>query len=48
MVVEPIKTTLPFHRKVLNDPNFLAGRYSTDFVERLNAAQKPAGEMIGA
>lgn len=46
-IIEPIKTTLAFHRKVLSDPNFLAGRYSTTFVERFNAAQKPAGELVG-
>jgi acetyl-CoA carboxylase biotin carboxylase subunit len=34
MRVEGIKTTLPFHREVLRDPTFRAGRYSTSFVER--------------
>ncbi|MDD5429075.1 MAG: acetyl-CoA carboxylase biotin carboxylase subunit [Candidatus Omnitrophica bacterium] len=34
-VVEPIKTTIPFHKKVMNNPAFLRGKYSTDFVERL-------------
>ncbi len=48
MIVEPIKTTIPFHRKVMNDPSFLAGRYSTHFVERMTSAGKPAGELIGA
>ncbi len=48
MIVEPIKTTIPFHRKVLNDPAFVEGRYYTDFVERLTGAQKPASELIGA
>ncbi|MBI3312258.1 MAG: acetyl-CoA carboxylase biotin carboxylase subunit [Candidatus Omnitrophica bacterium] len=47
MTVEPIKTTIPFHRKVLNDPSFLAGKYSTDFIERFSA-QKPANELVGA
>lgn len=32
--IEPIKTTLPFLRKVIAHPNFLAGTVDTDFVER--------------
>jgi acetyl-CoA carboxylase biotin carboxylase subunit len=35
-VIEGIKTTIPFHKKVLNDPEFISGNYSTAFVERLN------------
>ena len=34
-VIEPIKTTIPFHRKVMNNTAFLRGKYSTDFVDRL-------------
>ncbi len=34
-VVEPIKTTIPFHRKVMNNTAFVRGRFSTDFVDRL-------------
>ncbi len=34
-IIEPIKTTIPFHKKVMNNPAFLRGRFSTDFVERL-------------
>lgn len=34
-MVEPIKTTISFHKKVMSNPAFLRGRYSTDFVERL-------------
>jgi len=34
-VIEPIKTTIPFHKRVMNNPAFLRGRFSTDFVERL-------------
>ncbi len=35
MVVEGIKTTIPFHRKLIRHPAFLAGRTSTQFLERL-------------
>ena len=34
-VIEPIKTTIPFHRKVMNNPAFLRGRFATDFIEKL-------------
>ena len=34
-VVEPIKTTISFHKKVMANPAFLRGKFSTDFVERL-------------
>jgi len=34
-VIEPIKTTIPFHKKVMNNPAFLRGKFSTDFIERL-------------
>ncbi|MBI3318064.1 MAG: acetyl-CoA carboxylase biotin carboxylase subunit [Candidatus Omnitrophica bacterium] len=47
MVVEPVKTTIPFHRKVLNDPAFLEGKYSTDYVERMSGARKEAVELMG-
>jgi acetyl-CoA carboxylase biotin carboxylase subunit len=34
-VIDPIKTTISFHKKVMDDPAFIRGRFSTDFVERL-------------
>jgi len=34
-IIEPIKTTIPFHKKVMNNTAFIRGRFSTDFVERL-------------
>jgi acetyl-CoA carboxylase biotin carboxylase subunit len=34
MVVEGIKTSAPLHRKILADPDFLAGRVDTGFMER--------------
>src|SRR3954469_13998598 len=33
MVVEGIKTTIPLHLKIMNDPNFRAGKFSTKFME---------------
>ena len=39
-IIEPIKTTIPFHKKVLSDPSFLRGKFSTDFVERVFGQQE--------
>jgi acetyl-CoA carboxylase, biotin carboxylase subunit len=34
MVVEGIKTTIPIHLKVLSDPDFISGDFSTRFMDR--------------
>lgn len=34
-IVEGIKTTIPFHKKVLSHPAFIKGTYNTDFVEKM-------------
>ncbi|HKE04520.1 MAG TPA: acetyl-CoA carboxylase biotin carboxylase subunit [Blastocatellia bacterium] len=34
MVVEGVKTTIPLHLKILNDPDFIAGNLSTRFMDR--------------
>jgi acetyl-CoA carboxylase, biotin carboxylase subunit len=34
MIVEGVKTTIPLHLKILNDPDFIAGNFSTRFMER--------------
>jgi acetyl-CoA carboxylase biotin carboxylase subunit len=33
-VIEGVKTNVPLHRRILDDPDFRAGRYSTRFLER--------------
>ena len=33
-VVEGIKTNIPLHRRILDDPDFVAGRFDTGFMER--------------
>ena len=33
MVIEGIKTTIPLHLKIMNDPDFQAGNISTRFLE---------------
>jgi len=35
MLIQGVHTTIPFHQKVLRHPDFLAGRTSTRFLERL-------------
>jgi acetyl-CoA carboxylase biotin carboxylase subunit len=37
-VIEGIKTSIPMHRRILDDPDFLVGRLSTRFMERFAAA----------
>jgi acetyl-CoA carboxylase biotin carboxylase subunit len=34
-VVDPIKTTISFHKKVMSNPTFLRGRFATDFIDKL-------------
>jgi acetyl-CoA carboxylase biotin carboxylase subunit len=42
MVVEGIQTNIPLHLKILEDPDFAAGRIDTRFMERFQAAPRPA------
>ncbi|HWW95337.1 MAG TPA: acetyl-CoA carboxylase biotin carboxylase subunit [Vicinamibacteria bacterium] len=39
MVVEGIKTNIPLHRRILDDPDFQAGRVDTRFMERYRVAK---------
>jgi acetyl-CoA carboxylase biotin carboxylase subunit len=39
-VVEGIRTTIPMHLKILNEPDFVAGRLSTHFMERYQVKPK--------
>jgi acetyl-CoA carboxylase, biotin carboxylase subunit len=38
-VVEGIKTTIPLQKRILADPDFVAGRLDTHFLERLTAVE---------
>src|SRR5512139_456577 len=40
-IIEGIKTTIPFHKKVLNDPDFYNGIFTTSFVEKFNPVPAP-------
>ncbi len=47
MVIEGIKTTIPLHLKIMDDPRFRAGQIGTDFMEYLLArnGRKNGGEV---
>jgi acetyl-CoA carboxylase biotin carboxylase subunit len=38
-VIEGIKTTIPFHKQLMKDPNFRAGNFTTKFMESFNIAE---------
>jgi acetyl-CoA carboxylase, biotin carboxylase subunit len=40
-VIEGIKTSIPLHLKILAEPDFVAGRLSTSFMERFMVDKKP-------
>ncbi len=43
-VIEGVPTTLPFHRRVLEDARFTSGRFDTSFIEKMSAREAaPAG-----
>jgi acetyl-CoA carboxylase biotin carboxylase subunit len=33
-IVEGVKTTIPFHKKVMASPVFAKGQFATDFIEK--------------
>jgi acetyl-CoA carboxylase biotin carboxylase subunit len=43
-IIEGIKTTIPFHKKVLSDPEFFNGNFTTGFIEKFNAPVLPASK----
>jgi len=40
MVVEGIKTNIPLQRRILDDPDFVAGRIDTGFLDRFLQLRK--------
>ena len=38
-VVEGIKTTIPLHKRILADPDFIAGKFDTHFLEHRAAVE---------
>jgi len=47
-VIEGIKTTIPLHLRILNDPDFVAGRLSTSFMERFQQRPRTGGRFAEA
>jgi len=45
-VIEGIKTTIPLHLRVLADPEFIAGKLSTSFMERFLARPNTGGGRL--
>ncbi len=39
-VIEGVKTTIPFHRQMMDDPDFIAGNYTTKFMENFKLNEK--------
>ena len=46
-VVKGIKTSIPFHQKVVRNPVFIAGRYDTSFIETHMGGGKGAASDEG-
>jgi acetyl-CoA carboxylase, biotin carboxylase subunit len=47
-VIEGIKTTIPLHLRILSDPEFVAGRLSTAFMDRFLSRSRPGGRLAEA
>jgi len=47
-VIEGIKTSIPLHLKILNDPDFIAGKFSTSFMERYMPEKKSLNGLAEA
>ena len=45
MVIEGIKTTIPLHLKIMNDPKFRAGEFSTKFMENFLSNNGVRGQV---
>ncbi|EQD59968.1 protein containing Biotin carboxylase, partial [mine drainage metagenome] len=39
-LIEGIKTTIPLHLTILNDPNFIKGQYDTSFIDQILAKRE--------
>lgn len=47
-IIEGVKTTIPFHKKLLNNPKFLEGKYNTSLLEEMNnsTTSRDAGQPV--
>jgi acetyl-CoA carboxylase biotin carboxylase subunit len=44
-VVEGIKTTIPLHLKIIAEPDFVAGKLNTGFMDRFAVAPPATGKL---
>jgi len=47
-VIEGIKTTIPLHVKIMNDPDFVTGKLSTAFMDRFQPRPNMGGRLAEA
>jgi acetyl-CoA carboxylase, biotin carboxylase subunit len=45
-VIEGIQTTIPLHEQILSDPDFVAGRFDTTFLSKLNHNHADNSEQL--
>ena len=38
--IEGINTTIPIHQTIIEEPNFIDGNISTDYIEKYNIIEK--------
>ena len=38
-IIEGIKTTIPFHKKLMKDPDFRAGNFHTGFLDNFDIGE---------
>jgi acetyl-CoA carboxylase biotin carboxylase subunit len=43
-LIDGIKTSIPLHLRILNDPDFYAGNFSTNFLKRFDPREEAAAE----
>jgi acetyl-CoA carboxylase biotin carboxylase subunit len=43
-VIEGIKTTIPFHKKVFSHPDFISGEFDTGFAEKVSQPEGSRNE----
>ena len=39
-IIEGVNTTIPFHKRVMNNPDFISGNFHTNFIEKLNSTRE--------
>lgn len=43
-IIEGVKTTIPMHKRILQNPDFLKGKYDTRFLEKAFEQKKKKGK----